>query len=661
VRESLEIGKAIKRIAIAYPVPVYWCDLVSPIEWEAEMMKKPDASGRYFSEGVDRLTPPPGMKNWRQVAATSMKVFLTNNLHARSIDPKIAEAVAEVFVELLKNNPSTPGAILPLFVETADKFSEKAPGLQSVWADFVASMAISARKKCLKSVRQRNYPELLNSIRLFHQLMWDDEALIRALAEKLNTSTEERFLLAEREVVRNQVRGKPVSADKELEELLAMSWSLPLEAKLDLLVECRSSASFRKKLLSTLEEEATTIEGLRSHQARAVSEMCTVQIEEYEHIKSMVLVSAELGDMKEKFGDVITPAADTDKLEMPPKLPATLYAALRKKIVSHTSALKTLSVLVFEHYLKFLEKIVPVDPKPLVLLFVGPSGSGKTHITRTVSELLDLPFVHVNVSSLVGSGIVGTTLADTLDRLHVLEKEDARRSSFGVVFFDEIDKICRDGSHDQLSYAKTIQSELLMFMEGETVRIPGHQREDKKDVFFDTSNLLIVLGGAFDGIEEIVAKRIQRDRTIGFGTGGGSEQPAGEHEESLYLQVTKADLLEYGFMPELLGRIGTIANLENLRKEDLLEILHNPLITPFQEHHQYFKAISDSLKVDEAVLEYLADLAANSKFGVRRLKTLVDSILFELKFLAANQTREEIHLTLDFAKKQLEKEAALLE
>jgi len=198
-------------------------------------------------------------------------------------------------------------------------------------------------------------------------------------------------------------------------------------------------------------------------------------------------------------------------------------------------------------------------------------------------------------------------------------------------------------------------------MEGEMVRIPGFHKEDKKDVFFDTSNLLIILGGAFDGIEEIVAKRIRRDRAIGFDAGGSSEQPGGEREESLYLQVTKSDLLEYGFMPELLGRIGTIANLENLRKKDLLEILRNPLITPFRDHYQYFEALSDTLEVDEEVLEYLAALAANSKFGVRRLKTLVDSILFELKFLAANQTREEIHLNLDFAEKQLEKEANLLQ
>jgi len=369
------------------------------------------------------------MNNWKRVGAMCMQVFLTESLTARSVEPEVAKAIAEVFVERLKKTPGSPSAILPLFFKTAEEFSQKATGLESVWADFVAFVAVSARKECLETVRQRNYPELLNSVRLFHQLMWDDEIVIRALAGKSKTSIEKKYELAEGEVLRDRVPGKPVSADKELDGLLAISWSLPLEAKLELLAECRSSASFRKKLLSTLEEEVAIIEDLRTHQSKAVSKMCTVQIEEYGHIKSMVLVNLELGDMKEKVGDVITPACDTDTLEMPPKLPAILYAALRQKIVSHTSVLKTLSVIVFEHYLKFLEKIVPVDPKPLVLLFVGPSGSGKTHITRTVSKLLDLPFVHVNVSSLVGSGIVGTTLADTLDKFS-MTAEKKRSSKF---------------------------------------------------------------------------------------------------------------------------------------------------------------------------------------------------------------------------------------
>lgn len=213
------------------------------------------------------------------------------------------------------------------------------------------------------------------------------------------------------------------------------------------------------------------------------------------------------------------------------------------------------------------------------------------------------------------------------------------------MFIDEIDKLWVQGDSSAQHHAQAVQNELLMLLEGENVKL---SQRDRDAGYFDTSRLMFVLGGAFEGIESVVEKRLGRARGIGFGAASGVS-PA----TTVYASLQKDDLIEYGFSTQLLGRVSAIALLDPLGVNEIREILRRPEISPLTEHQQYFEACGDELVIDDDVYDLLAEHAADSPTGARKLSETVTSLMTELKFATANRTRETVRLSRGYVESRL--------
>lgn len=340
------------------------------------------------------------------------------------------------------------------------------------------------------------------------------------------------------------------------------------------------------------------------------------------------------------------------------KTPKEIVEELDKYVIGQDEAKKDIAVEVYQHFIRVINKDKVISSDKIVkknnILLNGPSGTGKTLIAQTLAKILGVPFYIANATSLTESGYVGNDVESVLSGLLRSANMNVKKAQFGIVFIDEIDKISTKKS-ESTSITRDVSGEgvqqaLLKLIEGSTVEVPengGRVHPQQKLIEIDTTNILFICGGAFEGIEDIVKKRlnIKSKTTLGFRTEPIETASKKDiSEQFLRGNVNSEDLKEYGLIKEFIGRLPVIANLLPLDKTQLIEILKakNGLV---EEYKVIFELQDKLLDFSTGSLEIISELAINRKVGARGLRSIVTTLMRDLMFYAPSEIKKEYLIT----------------
>lgn len=349
-------------------------------------------------------------------------------------------------------------------------------------------------------------------------------------------------------------------------------------------------------------------------------------------------------------------ADDIDLVDVPK--PQEIMSYLDQYVIGQDTAKRYLSVAVYNHYKRLsqsLEDDVEIEKSNIII--VGPTGTGKTLLAKSIARLLKVPFTIVDATVLTEAGYVGEDIESLLTRLLQACDYDVKQAEKGIVFIDEIDKIARKGDNPSITRdvsGEGVQQGLLKLLEGSVVNVPpqgGRKHPDQKMIPVDTKNILFICGGAFEGIERKIALRLNQ-QVVGFGK--SSEQQKIERERLLHY-VAPQDLKSYGLIPEIIGRLPILTNLEPLSREALLRILVEPKNAIVKQYKKLFEMDNVKLEFDNAALEYVVDKAIEYKLGARGLRSIVESIIIDAMFEIPSSSTKTFVVDKEYAIKQLAK------
>ena len=338
--------------------------------------------------------------------------------------------------------------------------------------------------------------------------------------------------------------------------------------------------------------------------------------------------------------------------------PQEIMAYLDQYVIGQDTAKKYLSVAVYNHYKRLAQSMQDdVEIEKSNIIIVGPTGTGKTLLAKSIARLLKVPFTIVDATVLTEAGYVGEDIESLLTRLLQACDYDVKQAERGIVFIDEIDKIARKGDNPSITRdvsGEGVQQGLLKLLEGSVVNVPpqgGRKHPDQKMIPVDTKNILFICGGAFEGIERKIALRLNQ-QVVGFGK--SSEQQKVERERLLHY-VAPQDLKSYGLIPEIIGRLPILTNLEPLTRDALLRILVEPKNAIVKQYKKLFEMDGVELKFEEEALEYVVDKAVEYKLGARGLRSIVESIMIDAMFEIPSTSDKCFTVNKDYAVKQLTK------
>ena len=338
--------------------------------------------------------------------------------------------------------------------------------------------------------------------------------------------------------------------------------------------------------------------------------------------------------------------------------PQEIMAYLDQYVIGQDTAKKYLSVAVYNHYKRLAQSMQDdVEIEKSNIIIVGPTGTGKTLLAKSIARLLKVPFTIVDATVLTEAGYVGEDIESLLTRLLQACDYDVKQAERGIVFIDEIDKIARKGDNPSITRdvsGEGVQQGLLKLLEGSVVNVPpqgGRKHPDQKMIPVDTKNILFICGGAFEGIERKIALRLNQ-QVVGFGK--SSEQQKVERERLLHY-VAPQDLKSYGLIPEIIGRLPILTNLEPLTRDALLRILVEPKNAIVKQYKKLFEMDGVELKFEEEALEYVVDKAVEYKLGARGLRSIVESIMIDAMFEIPSTSDKCFKVNKDYAVKQLTK------
>lgn len=343
--------------------------------------------------------------------------------------------------------------------------------------------------------------------------------------------------------------------------------------------------------------------------------------------------------------------------------PQEIKNHLDQYVIGQDDAKKVISVAVYNHYKRLNQKVDKdeIEIEKSNLIIVGETGTGKTLLAKTVAKILNVPFCIVDATVLTEAGYVGEDVESILTRLLQAADYDVASAERGIIYIDEIDKIARKSDNPSITRdvsGEGVQQALLKILEGTVVNVPpqgGRKHPDQKMIAVNTSNILFICGGAFDGIQKKIANRL-RTQTVGYKMNEDEEEI---DLNNLYKYITPQDLKNFGLIPELIGRLPVLTYLNPLDKETLLSILTEPKNALVKQYKKLFEYEGVELKFDPEVYTFIVDKADEFKLGARGLRSICEAIMldamFEMPSTKEQTGQKSLEITLDYAKKKFEK------
>ncbi|KAB2914674.1 MAG: ATP-dependent Clp protease ATP-binding subunit ClpX [Bacteroidetes bacterium] len=339
--------------------------------------------------------------------------------------------------------------------------------------------------------------------------------------------------------------------------------------------------------------------------------------------------------------------------------PAEIKQHLDEYVIGQDEAKKVLSVAVYNHYKRINSKVNDngVELEKSNILLVGETGTGKTLLARTLAKVLDVPFCIADATVFTEAGYVGEDVESTISRLLQAADYNVEAAQRGIIYIDEIDKISRKGDNPSITRdvsGEGVQQGLLKLLEGTVANIPpqgGRKHPEQKFLQVDTSNILFICGGAFEGIQSIISRRIDT-QAIGFKSKGDEAE---NDQNNLLKYVAPADLKSYGLIPEIIGRLPVLTFLNPLDKPALKRILLEPKNALVKQYEKLFEIEGASLIFEPEVIDYIVDKAYDYKVGARGLRSICEAIMLDWMYDAPSKKLKEITVDLEYAKAKLEK------
>ena len=384
-----------------------------------------------------------------------------------------------------------------------------------------------------------------------------------------------------------------------------------------------------------------------------------------------ILIAGQEGHICENCVEHAREIIEQELLTKDDKTPSTFKLTVKKPIeikkfldeyvIGQDDAKKVLAVAVYNHYKRLQQKTVDsvsndVEIEKSNIIMVGETGTGKTLLAKSIARMLNVPFAIVDATVFTEAGYVGEDVESILTRLLQVCNYDVQAAERGIVYIDEIDKIARKGDNPSITRdvsGEGVQQGMLKLLEGTDVLVPpqgGRKHPEQKLIKINTQNILFICGGAFDGIEKVIARRVQTN-TIGFNVDKELQETM---KKNLLRYVIAPDLKSFGLIPELLGRLPVVTHLDPLDAETLRAILTEPKNALVKQYKKLFDMEGIKLTIEPVVLDFMVEKAMEYKLGARGLRSICESILTDAMFELPGTAEKTFLLDIEYAKRKFE-------